>query len=217
MIVKWNNNIVDYKFKVFFFSKRYKSILFFYVGLCLEKNKKNKKENMQHMTSGTINRSHQPCVDVTPPGPHHHTERVSTRVSGTGGGRSNKERQRLQPQLVSVEVRFTHRLYWHTHLLHWHPTVGINAPPEWRTFFFCCFLWFSLSSLRFLPPGVGLTGSSRPSKVFEDWAQTNASKRRHVGLHRTNSDWSRGYIAFRLKTGSALIAVWKGTASCSTF
>ncbi len=37
-----------------------------------------KKENMQHMTLGThtINRSHQPCVDVTPPGPHHHTERV---------------------------------------------------------------------------------------------------------------------------------------------
>ncbi len=30
----------------------------------------------------------------------------------------------------------------------------------------CCFLWFSLSSLRFLPPGVGLTGSSRPSKVL---------------------------------------------------
>ncbi len=31
------------------------------------------------MISGThtINRSHQPCVDVTPPGPHHHTERVS--------------------------------------------------------------------------------------------------------------------------------------------
>ncbi len=28
------------------------------------------------------------------------------------------------------------------------------------------FLWFSLSSLRFLPPGVGLTGSSRPSKVL---------------------------------------------------
>ncbi len=25
---------------------------------------------------------------------------------------------------------------------------------------------FSLSSLRFLPPGVGLTGSSRPSKVL---------------------------------------------------
>ncbi len=41
----------------------------------------------------------------------------------------------------------------------WHPTVGINAPPEWRTF-------FSLSGLRFLPPGVGLTGSSRPSKVL---------------------------------------------------
>ncbi len=42
--------------------------------------------------------------------------------------------------------------------------MGINAPPE--NLLFCCFLWFSLSSLRFLPPGVGLTGSSRPSKVL---------------------------------------------------
>ncbi len=57
-----------------------------------------------------------------------------------------------------------HHLYWYTHLLHWHPTVGINASPE--NLLFCWFLWFSLSSLRFLPPGVGLTGSSRPSKVL---------------------------------------------------
>ncbi len=35
----------------------------------LKKKKKKKKEDMQHMTSGThtINWSHQPCVDVTPP------------------------------------------------------------------------------------------------------------------------------------------------------
>ncbi len=36
--------------------------------------------------------------------------------------------------------------------------MGINAPPENLLFFFFC--------LRFLPPGVGLTGSSRPSKVL---------------------------------------------------
>ncbi len=68
-----------------------------------KKKKKKEKENMQHMTSGThtINRSHQPCVDVTPPGPHHHTERVSNPGLGAAGGRSNKERQRLQP-LASV-------------------------------------------------------------------------------------------------------------------
>ncbi len=40
--------------------------------------------------------------------------------------------------------------------------MGINAPPENLLFFF----FFFLSSLRFLPPGVGLTGSSRPSKVL---------------------------------------------------
>ncbi len=66
MIVKWNNNIVDYKCKVFlvFLFVRYKSILFFYVGLC-------------------------------------HKKRHLERVSGAAGGRSNKERQRLQP-LASV-------------------------------------------------------------------------------------------------------------------
>ncbi len=64
-----------------FFFKTLQIHPFFYVGLCLIKKKKEKekkRENMQHMTSGThtINQSHQPCVDVTPPGPHHHTERV---------------------------------------------------------------------------------------------------------------------------------------------
>ncbi len=61
-------------FLVFFF-KTLQIHPFFYVGLCLKKKKK--KENMQHMTSGThtINRSHQSCVDVTPPGsaPSHQT------------------------------------------------------------------------------------------------------------------------------------------------
>ncbi len=141
MIVKWNNNIVDYKCKVFFFILFFyatnPSFFFFFFGLC---KKKKKKENMQHMISGThtINRSHQSCVTrvrtITP-------SRSRTRVSGAGGGRSNKERQRLQPLVSGARaplfevrrVRFTHRLYWHTHLLHWHPTVGINAPPEWRT------------------------------------------------------------------------------------
>ncbi len=77
MIVKLNNNIVDYKCKGFFFFLNATNPSFiFNVGLCLKKKKKE-KENMQHMTSGThtINRSHQPCVDVTPPGsaPSHQT------------------------------------------------------------------------------------------------------------------------------------------------
>ncbi len=66
MIVKLNNNIVDYKFQVFFFFQNATnpSFFFFNVGLCLKK-----KENMQHMRTGThtVNWSHQPCVDVTPP------------------------------------------------------------------------------------------------------------------------------------------------------
>ncbi len=100
---------------------------FFYVALCLKK-----KENMQHMISGThtINRSHQPCVDVTPPCPHHHT-----RVSSTGGGCSNKERQRLQP-LASIGL---HTTFTGIHICY----IDI---PQWvltrhlRTFFFIIFL-----------------------------------------------------------------------------
>ncbi len=66
--------------------------------------KKKKKENMQHMTSGThtINRSHQPCVDVRPPGsaPSHRAG-LESGFPVQEGGRSNKERQRLQP-LASI-------------------------------------------------------------------------------------------------------------------
>ncbi len=56
-----------------------------------------------------------PQLDLAPSGSR-------SRDSGAGGGRSNKERQRLQP-LASVaraplfevrRVRFTHSPYWHT-------------------------------------------------------------------------------------------------------
>ncbi len=42
----------------------------------MSKKKKKKKENMQHMTSGThtINRSHQPCVDVHKANPNPNLE-----------------------------------------------------------------------------------------------------------------------------------------------
>ncbi len=61
------------------------------------------------MTSGThtINRSHQPCVDVTPTRVRTITPSGSrTRVSGAGCGHSNKERQRLQP-LASIGLHTT--------------------------------------------------------------------------------------------------------------
>ncbi len=91
-----------------------------------------------------------------------------TRVSGTGGGCSNKERQRLQG-LERLFLR-SGECCLHTDFTGIH--ICYIDIPQWvltrhlRTFFFCGFLWFSLSSLRFLPPGVGLTGSSRPSKVL---------------------------------------------------
>ncbi len=143
MIVKWNNNIVDYKFKVFlfiFFTLQIHPFFFFFLCWFMSKKKREHatydiRESYCKPVAPALCWCNPPrvCI-ITPNGSR-------TRVSGAGGGRSNKERQRLQP-LVSVarapvfevrRVRFTHRLYWHTHLLHWHPTVGINAPPEWRT------------------------------------------------------------------------------------
>ncbi len=100
-----------------------------------------------------------------PPKPHSHpghgtnvTPRVHTattrrsgsrtRDSGAGGGRSNKERQRLQP-LLSVaraplfevrRVRFTHSPYWHSYIRythppkpHSHPGHGTNVTPRVHT------------------------------------------------------------------------------------
>ncbi len=58
-----------------FFYATNPSFFFMLVYVLIKKEKE--KENMQHMKSATINRSHQPCLDVTPPGPHHHPEQVS--------------------------------------------------------------------------------------------------------------------------------------------
>ncbi len=152
MIVIWNNNIVDYKCKGFFFF----FLMLVYVL---------KKKRREHATYDIRDSYYKPVAPAlcwcNPPGPHHHTERVSN--PGFRCGRQAHLQGTPKATASSVN-RFTHHLYWYTHLLHWHPTVGINAPPE--NLLFCCFLWFSLSSLRFLLPGVGLTGSSRPSKVL---------------------------------------------------
>ncbi len=165
MIVKWNNNIVDYKLKVFFFffSKRYKSILFFFYMLVYVKKKKNTRAHATYDIRDSYYKPVAPALcwcnpprvrTITPSGSR-------TRVSGAGGGRSNKERQRLQP-LVSGE--------WGLHTA----LTGIHV----------CYI------------------------DIPQWVLT-----RH--LSDEPPEWV--HIAFRLKTGSVLIAVWKRTASCSTF
>ncbi len=226
MIVKLNNNIVDYKFKVFFVVvvKRYKSILFFFflnVGLCL-------KKKSEHATYDIRDSYYKPVAPAlcwcNPPGsaPSHRAGlEPGFPVRDAGALTRNAKGYSLERQ--SLERLFLRSGEWglHTALTSIH-ICYIDIPQgvltrHLRTFF------FFLSSLRFLPPGVGLTGSSRPSNVLLEFKalilktehkQTLQSIER---LHRTNSDWSRGHIAFRLKTGSALIAVWKRTASCSTF
>ncbi len=144
MIVKWNNNIVDYKCKVFFcfFLLQIHPFFIFMLVYVL------KKENMQHMTSGThtINQSHQPCVDVTQPARTITPNGSRTRVSGAGGGRSNKERQRLQP-LASIGL---HTTFTGIHICY----IDI---PQWvltrhlRTFFFVVFCDFLCPVCVFYP------------------------------------------------------------------
>ncbi len=56
-----------------------------------------------------------------PPGPHHHTERVSGIPAREAGAltRNAKGYTDARAPLFEVKkVRFTHRPYWHTHLLH---------------------------------------------------------------------------------------------------
>ncbi len=126
MIFKWNNNIVDYKCKVFFFFKTLQIHPFFFFCFFVYVIKKD-------ISSG-----------------------FRTRVSGAGGGRSNKERQRLQ----GLECLVLRSGEWGLHTAFTGIHICYIDIPQWvltrhlRTFFFCCFLWFSLSS--FLPPGVGL-------------------------------------------------------------
>ncbi len=141
MIVKWNNNIVDYKFKKnLFIFLRYKSILFFFC----------QKKKREHATYDIRDSYYKPvapalCWCNTPGSAPSHRAGLEPGFPAREAGALTRNAKGLERQgnaLLSVaraplfevrRVRFTHRLYWHTHLLHWHPTVGINAPPEWRT------------------------------------------------------------------------------------
>ncbi len=105
MIVKWNNNIVDYNCKVFsfFFQNATNPSFFLMLVYVLKKKKKKKRE---HATYDIRDSYYKPVAPAlcwcNPPRVHTITPSGSrTRVSGAGGGRSNKERQRLQP-LASI-------------------------------------------------------------------------------------------------------------------
>ncbi len=108
-----------------------------------------KKENMQHMTSGThtINRSHQPCVDVTPRVLTITPSGSRTRVSGAGCGCSNKERQRLQPLAsIGLHTTFTGIHICYIDILQWVLTRHL------RTFFFFFFFLIFFVQSAFSTP-----------------------------------------------------------------
>ncbi len=92
-----------------------------------------------------------------PPRVHHtnHTERVSNPCF-----RHGRWALYTAPIINRLNTSFTGIHICYIDIPQWVLTRHLGI------FFFCCLLWFSLSSLRFLPPGVGLTGSSRPSKVL---------------------------------------------------
>ncbi len=130
MIVKWNNNIVDYKGKVVFDFFRYKSILFFFMLVYVLKKKR------EHATYDIRDSYYKPVAPAfcwcNPPAPSY--------------------RASLEPGFPVRDAGALTR-----------NAKGYSLNRLNTTFYFW---WFSLSSLRFLPPGVGLTGSSRPSKVL---------------------------------------------------
>ncbi len=109
---------------IFYFFYATNPSFFFNVGLCLKKKKR------EHATYDIRDSYYKPVASAKP-----------ERVSGAGDGRSNKERQRLQP-LASIGL--------HTNLLHWHPTVGINAPPE-NLLFLLFFVIFFVQSAFSIP------------------------------------------------------------------
>ncbi len=117
------------------------------VRICIDPVHLNKALMRPHHPLKTIE---QVIADVTPP-TRVRTSSPSgsrTRDSGAGGGRSNKERQRLQP-LASVaraplfevrRVRFTHSPYWHSYIRYTHPPKphsrpghSTNVPPRVHT------------------------------------------------------------------------------------
>ncbi len=79
MIVKWNNNIVDYKCKVisFFFLNATNPSFFFFLMLVYVLKKKR-----EHATYDIRDSYYKPvapalCWCNPPPSSHHHTERIS--------------------------------------------------------------------------------------------------------------------------------------------
>ncbi len=118
--------IINYFYFIFFKTLQIHPF-FFYVGLCQKKKKRTC--NIWHQ--GLIHKPVAPALCwCNPPG-------STPSPSGSRTGLPVREAGALTgtPKATASSVRrvrFTHRLYWHTHLLHW-PTVGINAHPEWRT------------------------------------------------------------------------------------
>ncbi len=113
MIVKWNNNIVDYKCKVFFFFFFTLQIHpFFMLVYVLKKRIKRKREHATYVIRDSYYKPVAPALcwcnpPRSPPViPAITPSRSRTRVSSAGGGRSNKERQRLQP-LASIGLHTT--------------------------------------------------------------------------------------------------------------
>ncbi len=123
-----------------------------------------------------------------PPKPHSHpghgtnvTPRVHTATtrrsgsrtqdSGAGGGRSNKERQRLQP-LASVaraplfevrRVRFTHSPYWHSYIRY----INIISFSAWLSIGFCNHLCSCCLEISYLQKTN--TTNHNPRRLTPSW------------------------------------------------
>ncbi len=144
MIVKWNNNIVDYKCKVFFlFFLCYKSILFFMLVYVLKKK--------EHATYDIRDSYYKPvapalCWCNPPASAPSHRAGLEPGFPARDAGSLTRNAKVYSLERQSVK----HHLYWYTHLSHWHPTVGINAPPE-NLLFLLFFVNFFVQSVFSTP------------------------------------------------------------------
>ncbi len=172
MIVKWNNNIVEYKFNFFLFffqNATNPSFFFLNVGLC----QKKKKKKTEHATYDIRDSYYKPvapalCWCNPPPGsaPSHRAGLEPGFPAREAGALTRNAKGQSQ----SLERLFLRSGEWGLHTAF----TGIHI----------CYM-------------------DIPQRVLTH--------------HLSDEPPEWVHIAFRLKTGSALIAVWKRTASCSTF
>ncbi len=138
---------------------------------------------------------------VTPPGPHHHTERVSNLGCWRG-------RRALQPQASVAKtpvfevrgVRFTHSPYWHTSVTHACTVCGFKSP-----FLVISWLNWQQTRVQFFVHLFMMTWSGRAPWVTAD----RTGKIVLLTYSLTASRFTEAHLTRAWRWGKAAVHVWK--------